>query len=642
MPFTTWTHGIQGEDADGVQKRGGRQCIRSRTNFANGNVFHFMYRDGGAWRHSQPQSPFAIPFSDVLISTNYNDAGAMTLDFNDRPFVVLVDTNTIESYTTARILRYDEGVNNWATVQLPLTLDSDGNGCESIQILGDAQRDGRQYLFYAVQFDTAGVYEVRLLVNDTDWISSSTLISVQQRAEGVATQGPHQQRGAAACIDHLGDVHMVWCNREVTSDRFQIYYVKYTALTETLGTVELVEDTGPFSDLRYFTKELQITVDDVGTIHVVGINESQSTTRDVRYWRKSDVNWSAGENVESVGSGNDAFDVALGMSYDSVEGDFPYVLYTRADGGGATDLLVSERDASGTWTSSTLVNSGGASDVRANPQIPCTRRHLGGYIDQGAIGIYRTTEGTDRHRIIYTTDPVLSYANDQSLASTVEFTSPAADPLSVLSQVINHTVEFTETVGTSVVYLRELFQTVDFTASAVIPGTQYSFVIAHEIDLSHGANSILNDGSDPYQSTAPGFVAPPILACGAEDDVLFVHLIGPYPTLDFQIKLKRPDYSATASQELRVSTKRSRGGTIRQHVKGDTTEIISLPFSQLHRIKTEELKTFLQNIKGKQFYYLNEDGRAMQVHLISSRVTYRNEGREPAGSALIEIEGVFI
>ncbi len=648
MPLTTWVDSFQNEDADNYQKRGGRQCIRTRLAAAQGNIFHSLYRDGAAWRHFQAQIPFAISFADVLILTTYNDAGSITLDFEDRPFAVFVDVNVeVPGTTQAQIMRYDSGTNNWADpgILAQFQINNDAEPCESIQILGDPIRTGRQYVFYGAYFSTPGNYEVRLRSHNDDWASaagSGFLTVIQSVDDGVATQGPHQQRGATACIDSLGDVHMAWCNREPVGDRFQVYYRRFVTLTNTFGGVELVEDTGPFSDARYFTKEMQITVDDAGTIHIVGINESQSITRDMRYWRKVDLNWSAGENVIPVGSGNDVQEVALGMSFDPTEGDFPFVMYAQNDGGGAVDLLYSERSAAGAWSGAVLVNTGTATQERRNPQIPCTRRHLGGYIDIGGIGTYHTDEGVDRVRFKYTSDPMLSYANDQAVAQTVEFTQSDPELFNVFSETVVQTVDFAQILVPRFTYERSIVQTVEFTDSGVVPGTEYSFVIAQTVNFSQGANPGLLP-PNPYIDTAPGYVvSPPILPCGSEDDVMFVFFIGPLPSLTLELQLKRPDFKKVTNKEYRVTTKRSRGGTIRQHIRGDTTQILSLPFSQLHRNKLEELADFIEGIKGQQFYYDDVQGRRMVLNLISSRVAFRNESREPAGSALLEVEGVFL
>jgi hypothetical protein len=277
--------------------------------------------------------------TEESVTTTTNDPSTLGISLNGEPVVVERDSQEIRTWR--RI------AGTWTSVATDF--DTGLGGSESgMAIFQDPE--GRWHLLYS-DLGAGSTDRLRHLVNDDDltgaWVSHVF--------PSFFSNGPfkmHQQASAAWDMDASGNIHMVGCGGDGTTN-YALFYKKYTLATDTWAATEVIHTIGSTSDGLHKAGWNQISADKSGFPHIIAHYRDAVTAGVYQcfYSNRVSGSWIAMEQLSGVSTEN-RFG-ALGVNSD----ELPYVLVDSAtDFGTAFSVKHFWRSIGGIWNAGVLAH----------------------------------------------------------------------------------------------------------------------------------------------------------------------------------------------------------------------------------------------------------------------------------------------
>lgn len=660
---------------------GGRQIIRG----ANNRLWHCYYEGETRVAYSDDEG---VTWTVVGIGTTWVPAGmCLSQGASNNPVLILTRPSNDDFY----IYQW-----NGSSFVLKKQLNEPVNASEAFQVV----YTGSIYLLvygYVTSTNDRRVYS-RTSSDLVTW-SSATLV---KNGDGSGT-GVHKYRRLAACLDVSGNVHLIYSIRSGGSHK--LYYRKYSSgawgTEETIVTGGSGNNISDYQSGLSIAVDDQGVVHAAARVKNTSYT---SRVKIVYYQRSTGGTWTA-EDVHTQVDGDQGFP-SLSLNgrrpsiiWDSAGLGLGTVRGQRAADGSSwaysTIYGTTKSNAQSvhgpSYGSTYNYSRGQVGSVTGSEEyfsssdaVPGTAAYMENSINfSGILSTLRrvmsntiTFAGTllgVRSLGLTSTlvfDHCLNFAREKTLESTLEFRQVLGGTTATV--IINQTLNFTDTLVGVKDPTKVITHTITFTDNltqtrsasmatemqlasvltanihkqvSIVQTLNFAPTLGLNFSLKKLLTNVLNfvQGLIAFKADEgcePSFT--PERTIAGENDVSFVYLIGPLPTLDLSVQLKRPEYGNARRQALQVKVNRTRGGKLRLHAKSPTYEPQTMTFADLTYLKLEQIRNFLRVTKGKKVYYIDERNRKWVGYLTSSDVDLSDEAHQNGGTFTVDFEGSLV
>lgn len=193
----------------------------------------------------------------------------------------------------------------------------------------------------------------------------------------------------------------------------------------------------------------------------------------------------------------------------------------------------------------------------------------------------------------------------------------------------------------------EFSETIAFIVAKIVSASDdvvFSDVAAEIVEISR---SITDDivftevpAFYPLEGCETDFVPSPTIPSDSET-ILYIYLFGPWATMAYQIRLRRPDFGDIRRGKQRVTVHRTRGGGRRVFKRTPTYRSLVMRFSGMTRKKLLELENFLDNTAGEDIRLIDYNGHTWKGNILTDPTDLTAEGQDQ-GEILFEFEGELV
>lgn len=301
------------------------------------------------------------------------------------------------------------------------------------------------------------------------WSSIETLES-----ESTVSNGPHEDRALAACMDMAGDIHLVYCITDGTD--YKLVYRKRTS--GTWSAAETIETIGPDNSPNNRAIHLSIVTDKNSKPHLFGVKWFTGT-KQVVYYERTGSSWTAAERIYAVATDQDYPSAGLR------ERLYPNVVFHSSVSDGTVHLM--QRDPSNVWNRSVISTTSTATQTE---QCYDTFR-AGSRPLEGQFIVYRSSvlvfvtsqlvwgDGGASDGTAAFSHNVHLYGRD-GVRQTLTFSSVVNDPGFDRSHSVASLLPFSQVISTSNAIPR----------SPTSPGPRFSQDVGFFLDPASGNNVI--------------------------------------------------------------------------------------------------------------------------------------------------------
>lgn len=160
-----------------------------------------------------------------------------------------------------------------------------------------------------------------------------------------------------------------------------------------------------------------------------------------------------------------------------------------------------------------------------------------------------------------------------------------------------------------------------------------------EIAISISDGFVFTEVPDyfPIEGCETDFVPSPTIP-DDPDSILYIYMWGPWDTLAYKIRMRRPEFGDLRRNRVNVVVHRTRGGGRRVYKRTPTYQSFSMRFSGMSRKKSLELEDFVANTAGEDIRLVDANGWTWRGNILSDPIDTVTSGYDQ-GEVRLEFEG---
>jgi hypothetical protein len=127
-----------------------------------------------------------------------------------------------------------------------------------------------------------------------------------------------------------------------------------------------------------------------------------------------------------------------------------------------------------------------------------------------------------------------------------------------------------------------------------------------------------------------------------EDDVEYVYFMAPFNTMDFVVRLKKPEYGDSRTLELQVQVQRTKSGERRTFIRTPTYEPWEMEFDSEPRERLFQIREMLLATKGQEVRFIDHNSQVWRGVIINSSIPLNTTKRDQGTNFSLTFEGDLI